>query len=51
MQPRTARFIVKGIFGLAVSCLLGTIVKLEHKVEDRIDDYYADEEPEPDPIV
>lgn len=46
IQPRVAKLVIKGVFGLAVSALIGYTIKMEHKVDDKIDEYYDKEDPE-----
>lgn len=40
MNPKLMKFIVKNAFGLAVTTAIGYMIKMERKVEDRIDDHF-----------
>jgi hypothetical protein len=46
MNPKLAKLIVKGATGLLFSAFIGYTIKVEKKVEEQIDDYYADPKPE-----
>lgn len=40
MNPKLAKFTSKAVFGLAVSAVIGIIIKAEHRIDDRIDEHY-----------
>lgn len=40
MNPKVAKHLTKLALSLVGSAILGAIVKMEHKVEDRIDEHY-----------
>ncbi len=40
VSPRIAKFVTKSAFGLAVSALIGIMIKMEHRVDDKIDAHY-----------
>lgn len=40
MDPRLAKLVVKGALGVAVSTVIGFMIKAEHHVDDRIDEHY-----------
>lgn len=40
MNEKLVKMIVKGALGLAVSALIGQMIKAEKEIEKRIDDYY-----------
>lgn len=44
MNPKVAKAGSKFIVGAVVACVLGMIVKLEHKIDNNIDEYYADKD-------
>lgn len=46
MNPKLAKFIVKQGFGLIVAAAIGYTIKMEKKVEARIDEHYAEPTPE-----
>ncbi len=39
-NPRFAKMITKGIFGLGVSALIGVMIKMEYRVDDKIDAHF-----------
>lgn len=47
MNPKLVKMIVKGVIGLTFSSAIGYAIKMEKKIEDRIDEHY-DSEPKPD---
>lgn len=52
MNPKLAKFVVKGAFGFVVSAFIGYVIKAERKFEERIDDHYSPEtkvEDQPNP--
>jgi len=42
MNPKVAKFVTKTSLGLAVSALIGIMIKMEHRVDDIIDEHYDD---------
>jgi len=44
MNQKVAKAGSKFIVGSVIACVLGMIVKLEHKIDDNIDEYYADKD-------
>lgn len=40
VNPAVAKFAVKGVLGLAVSAVIGVLIKLEHHADERIDEHY-----------
>lgn len=46
VNAKVAKTIVKGVASVAFACLMGQTYKLSKVVDDRIDDYFAEEEPE-----
>jgi hypothetical protein len=40
VSPRIAKFVTKSVFGLGVSALIGVMIKMEYRVDDKIDAHY-----------
>lgn len=47
MNPTVAKYLVKGVFGLGVSSVIGIMIKMEHRVDDRIDEHYDSKKQDP----
>lgn len=39
-KPTVITFVLKGALGIAVSAVIGTMIKAERKAEERIDEYF-----------
>jgi preprotein translocase subunit Sss1 len=40
VNPKLTKMVVKGAIGLCVSGMIGYMIKLEKKVDDKIDEHY-----------
>lgn len=40
MNPKLAKMIVKGALGFGISALIGYTIKMEKKIEERVDQHY-----------
>lgn len=40
MNPKFVKFVVKNAFGLAVTAFIGYTIKMERKIEEKIDDHF-----------
>lgn len=40
MNQKLLKFAVKSVIGLAFTAVVGYTIKLEHKVEDKIDEHF-----------
>lgn len=49
MNQKLAKMAAKAVVGSGIAFVLGVIVKLEHRIDDKIDDHYDSKKVQPEP--
>jgi hypothetical protein len=46
MNPKLAKMLAKGAVGIPITMALGLLVRVNHKIDDRIDEHYDSKDPD-----